>query len=139
MFAMKSASAYATVGVETGVSTADPHKLILMLFDGALLSINSAAVAIESKDVPTKIKCITKAIEIISMGLQASLDKESGGDLAERLDALYEYMTVRLVLANAQSSTAPLVEVAGLLRELREAWAEIADAVRQNTSSPEAK
>lgn len=138
MFAPHSAAAYAKIGVETNVSTADPHKLVLMLFDGALLSVNTAAAAIESKDTQTKIKHITKAIEIISMGLQASLDAESGGELAERLNALYEYMCIRLTLANAQNNTAPLVEVAGLLRDLRDAWSQISEAARSEMLSQEA-
>lgn len=138
MFATNSAAAYARVGLETSVSAADPHKLILMLFDGAVLAINSAAVAIANDDTPAKLRQITKAIEIITLGLQASLDKGSGGGLAERLDALYHYMSARLVVANAQNSTAPLNEVATLLNELREAWAQIAEAphghARERTS-----
>lgn len=129
MFAINSAAAYARVGAETNVAAADPHQLILMLFDGAVLAINSAAMAIDTGDIPTKVKQITKAIEIITLGLQASLDRNSGGELADRLDALYEYMSTRLVLANAQSNTAPLTEVATLLRGLRDAWAQIPERV----------
>ena len=137
MFARNSAATYARVGIETNVSSADPHQLILMLFDGALLSVNSAAAAIESKDNPAKIRHISKAVEIITMGLQASLDA-SGGELTDRLHALYDYMGMRLALANAQSNTAPLIEVSGLLRDLREAWAQISDATRAETTAQEA-
>lgn len=138
MFARQSAAAYARIGVQTNVATADPHQLILMLFDGALLSINSAAVALEAKDIPAKIKHITKAIEIIGMGLKASLDLSAGGELAERLDALYDYMSNRLVYANAFNTDAPLTEVAGLLRELRDAWSQISDAAQQQAQEQEA-
>lgn len=137
MFARNSAATYAKVGIETNVSSADPHQLILMLFDGALLSVNSAAAAIEGKDNPAKIRHITKAIEIITMGLKASLDS-SGGELTDRLSALYDYMGVRLALANAQSNVAPLIEVSGLLRDLREAWAQISDATRDENLAQEA-
>lgn len=137
MFARNSAATYARVGIETNVSSADPHQLILMLFDGALLSVNSAAAAIENKDNPAKIRHISKAVEIITMGLQASLDS-SGGELTERLHALYDYMGMRLALANVQSNTAPLIEVSGLLRDLREAWAQISDATRAETTPQEA-
>ncbi|MDP5240683.1 flagellar export chaperone FliS [Uliginosibacterium sp. 31-16] len=137
MFARNSAATYAKVGIETNVSSADPHQLILMLFDGALLSVNSAAAAIEGKDNPAKIRHITKAIEIITMGLKASLDS-SGGELTDRLSALYDYMGVRLALANAQSNVAPLIEVSGLLRDLREAWAQISDATRDEKMTQEA-
>lgn len=137
MFARNSAAAYAQIGVETQVSSADPHELILMLFDGALLSVNSAAAAIDAKDTQAKIRHITKAIEIISLGLQASLDS-AGGELAERLGALYDYMSLRLTQANAQNSTAPLVEVSGLLRDLRDAWAQIANTTQQTRVAEEA-
>ncbi|KAF7598168.1 MAG: flagellar export chaperone FliS [Candidatus Dactylopiibacterium carminicum] len=130
MFARQSAAAYARIGVQTNVATADPHRLILMLFDGALMAINSGAVALESKDVQAKIKHIGKAIEIISMGLKASLDTNAGGELAQRLDALYDYMINRLIYANAFNTDVPLTEVAGLLRDLRDAWSQIGDAVQ---------
>lgn len=119
---MNRAAAYAKVEVETGVSTADPHKLILMLYDGALLAISSANVAMGNADIPSKGKSISKAIEIISNGLDASLDPQAGGELAARLSALYEYMCDRLLFANLHNDSAALDEVAALLRQLREAW-----------------
>ena len=124
------AAAYAKVGVETGVSTADPHKLILMLFDGALLQVRSAGVAMQSKDIPGKGMAISKAIEIIVNGLKVSLDTSAGGELAERLTALYDYMGERLLYANLHNSQPALDEVAGLLATLREAWAEIRSQVQ---------
>jgi len=127
MFAPTSAAAYSKVGVETHIASADPHQLILMLFDGALLSINSAAIAMENHDVATKVKHIGKAVEIITFGLKASLDGNVGGELPGRLATLYDYMCSRLVHANANNTPAPLTEVAGLLRDLREAWAGIAN------------
>lgn len=127
MFAPTSAAAYSKVSVETNISTADPHQLILMLFDGAILAINSAAIAMENKDIETKVKNIGKAIEIITFGLKASLDANVEGELPDRLAALYDYMSGRLAHANAHNTSAPLTEVVGLLRDLREAWASIAN------------
>jgi len=123
------ASAYARVGVETGVTAANPHKLVLMLFDGALASISVAGAAMERKDIPAKGQAVSRAIEIIANGLSASLDKEAGGELAFRLEALYEYMTDRLLHANLHNDAAALEEVAGLLRQLREAWEGIGEQV----------
>ncbi len=133
MFGQKNtaASAYARVGVETKVSTASPHQLIVMLYDGALLSVNSAAVAMESGDIPGKGQAISKAINIISNGLKASLDMEAGGELSGRLAALYEYMAQRLLQANLQNSRPALDEVSGLLTELRGAWLDIASAAAE--------
>lgn len=122
------AAAYAQVGVETGVSTADPHKLILMLFDGAIMAIAKAVAAMEGKDIPAKGQAVSKAIEIILNGLKASLDLEVGGELASRLAALYDYMSERLLYANLHNNRAALDEVSGLLHSLREAWEGIAPA-----------
>lgn len=120
------AKAYATVGIETGVAAANPHKLILMLFDGALLSLSSAASHMQQNHVAEKGMAISKSIDIISNGLRASLDLKAGGDLAERLFALYEYMERRLLHANLNNDLAAIEEVSHLLGELRSAWEEIA-------------
>jgi flagellar secretion chaperone FliS len=125
MFATHSAAAYAKVGIETNVSTANPHQLVLMLFDGALLAINSAAISMANGDIAAKGSSISKAIEIVTYGLKASLDGESGGDLALRLGSLYDYVCERLFFANSKNDTAALNEASALLSELREAWAQI--------------
>ena len=128
----RSAAMYAEVGVETGVTTADPHKLILMLFEGALLQIGKAGSALAIKDIPTKGKAISQAIEIIANGLKVSLDFEAGGELAERLGALYDYMTQRLLYANLHNSQPALDEVAHLLNDLKGAWEEIGTSDQVN-------
>ena len=95
--------AYAKVGMETGVVAASPHKLIVMLFDGALVALNSALGAIRSGNIAEKGKSLSKAILIIDSGLRSALDKKAGGEIAEGLDSLYEYMSGRLLTANIQS------------------------------------
>ena len=135
MFATQSAAAYAKVGIETNVSTANPHQLVLMLFDGALLAINSAAISMANGDVASKGVSITKAIEIITYGLKASLDGEAGGELASRLASLYDYMCQRLFFANMNNNEAGLNEVSGLLTDLREAWSQMGQQVAATTQS----
>ena len=126
MFARQSgALAYKNVGVENGVSSADPHRLTLMLFEGALVSTNAARIHLENGDVPLKGSAISKAIEIITNGLKVSLDFEVGGELAQRLASLYDYMCTRLLHANVRNDLAALAEVSTLLRELKEAWEQI--------------
>lgn len=118
--------AYARVGVETGVMAANPHKLILMLFDGALLSIATAVHAMQAGQIATKGESVSKAIDIVSNGLKASLDFSAGGDLAERLASLYEYICDRLLHGNLHNDQTALTEASNLLGELRSAWEEIA-------------
>jgi flagellar protein FliS len=120
------AQSYAKVGVETGVAAADPHRLILMLFDGALLAVAKAGSAMEQKKIAEKGQVISHAIDIIANGLKASLNFSAGDELANRLAALYDYMCNRLLHANLKNDPAALNEVGRLLAELRSAWAEIA-------------
>ena len=118
-------NAYAQVSVNGTVASASPHKLITMLFEGALLSIAAARGHMQRKEIAAKGMAISKAIAIIDEGLRISLDMKAGGDLAEKLDALYEYMSHRLLVANMKNETAPLDEIAGLLNELKDAWIQI--------------
>lgn len=123
--ARSGASAYGNVGLETGVVSASPHKLIVMLFDGALAALAKAVHDMKAGNVPAKGKSISRAISIIDNGLRASLDKKGGGEIAESLEALYQYMSDRLLVANLQNSTDIVEEISGLLRELRGAWVQI--------------
>jgi flagellar secretion chaperone FliS len=123
--ARKAVDAYAQVGMETGVASADPHRLILMLFDGTLAAISGARLAMGRGEIPAKGAAISKAIAIIDGGLKASLDVKAGGALAERLSGLYDYMMRRLLAANLRNDTVVLDEVTHLLNELRGAWAQI--------------
>jgi len=115
-------NAYAKVGIETGVTSASPHKLIVMLFDGALVSVTTAIMHMKAGKIAEKGAAISKAIMIIDSGLRAALDKKAGGEIAEGLDALYEYMGARLLQANLKNQVDILEEVQRLLTELRGAW-----------------
>lgn len=120
---MKSgANAYAKVGVETGVLAASPHKLIVMLFEGAMVAVSTAARQMEAGDIAAKGKSISKAITIIENGLRASLDRKAGGEIAANLESLYDYMAARLLAANLGNDPALLDEVHRLLGELKGAW-----------------
>lgn len=120
-------AAYSEVGVETSVASASPHKLILLLFEGAKAALYAARLGMTNGDIPGKGVAISRAIDIINNGLKASLDIEAGGNLAEQLSALYDYMVDRLLFANLKNETAPLDEVLGLLGQIHSAWEEIAD------------
>lgn len=122
---------YSTVSLDVAVETADPHRLILMLFDGAIAAVSVAKLHMNAGEIAQKGMTISQAIDLISNGLLASLDMEAGGELAERLAALYEYMTQRLLFANLKNSVAALDEVSELLASLREAWAAITPGNQQ--------
>ncbi|CAE6757400.1 MULTISPECIES: flagellar export chaperone FliS [Paraburkholderia] len=133
------ANAYARVGVETGVMGASPHRLIVMLYQGARQAIAQARMHVQQGNVPARGEAIGKAIQIVESGLQLSLNLEVGGEIAERLDALYSYMSRRLLEANIKQSEAMLVEVDGLLATLEEAWIGIAPEIARMAAQPAAE
>lgn len=128
------ANAYARVGVETGVMGASPHRLIAMLYQGARQAIALARMHLQQGNIPARGEAIGKAIRIVESGLQTALNREQGGEIATRLDALYSYIGRRLVEANAKASEPILVEVDGLLATLEEAWTGIAPEVARMTA-----
>ncbi|PKM10169.1 MAG: flagellar export chaperone FliS [Gammaproteobacteria bacterium HGW-Gammaproteobacteria-3] len=120
---------YKQVGTRVGADSADPHQLIVMLYDGALERIAVAKGAMERNEIEIKGQKIGRAIAIID-GLKASLDNEKGGDIAANLNDLYSYMQRRLFEANSENSQSILDEVADLLKEVRQAWMAIPVADR---------
>lgn len=127
-------NAYVKTGIETGVPDADPHRLVLMLFEGALSAIAQARLKLSAGDIAGRGNAISKAINIIQNGLRSGLDKEKGGELAERLSALYEYVTMRLLDANLHARQEALDEAAHLISELHAGWAAIAPSKNAATS-----
>lgn len=127
--ALKTAQQYRQLNIQTSVASASSHQLIEMLFDGVRDRLNQAKGCIERNDIASRNKAINAAVEILG-GLQSSLDFEEGGDIANNLDALYDYMQRRLFRANADNDPSGIHEVSDLVETIRSAWSAIADAPR---------
>lgn len=125
MNAFNAANSYAQLGVQTGVMSASPHRLISMLFDGAQTAIGAARLHMESGNAVEKGHSISKALAIINDGLLAAVDYERGGEIAEGLGQLYEYCAGLLLKANLHNDLAALDEASDLLGRIASAWQEI--------------
>lgn len=137
MFGSQNINQYKKISLETGVTASNPVELVVMLYDGAIVSCRSALPYMAKHDYTNRSQHIYKAIRIIQSGLRMSLDREVGGEIAIQLDALYIYMTKQLVKANIDNIAAPIQEVIGLLTELRGAWEAISktDAAHVKTAT----
>lgn len=120
------ANAYRRVGLETGIESASPHRLVAMLFDGVMESIAQARGAIQAGQIEQKGRAIGRAVRIVEEGLKGSLNANGGGTLAADLGELYGYVTKRLTHANLRNDVAALDECQRLIEPLREAWTAIA-------------
>ena len=124
---MRNASAlYQDTSARGSVEGADRHQLTSMLFDGVIDRINQARGAIRRGDVPAKGTHFARAHAIIGE-LRGSLDHTQGGALAGRLEALYDYISRRLLQAQLNNDEHAIDEVVDLLTPVRDAWRQIRD------------
>lgn len=109
---------------QTSIMTADPLKLVIMCYEGAISHLKVAREAYEEKDFETKAKSLQRVLDIIHE-LSSALDFEKGGAVAANLSALYAYMTRRILEGDLKRDMKAFDEVAGMLEELHAAWKEI--------------
>jgi flagellar protein FliS len=107
--------------LESRVLSANPVELVNMLYQACIQAVRDARYHLERGEIGPRSQAINKACEIV-MELNSSLDRDRGGEIAERLAQLYNYMLTRLLEANMQQNDLPLSEVLGLLATLAEAW-----------------
>ena len=135
MYRKNVSQAYAQVGVESAVMSASPHQLIVMLFEGTKSARVRARILIEQNDIVGKGNALSKAIDIISNGLKLGLDMEKGGELAENLSDLYDYMVRRLLHANINNDLQAIIEVEALLGNIAAAWKQIGPGYQPTTET----
>ncbi len=132
-FARKSSlSAYQSVSALGSVSQADPHRLVQMLFDAAAERMAKARACIERGEIARKAQLLHSCV-ILMAELRGSLNMAEGGELAQNLSNLYDYMVRQLLLANVESDANRVTEVLGLLNDIRGAWNAIGPEVRKAT------
>ena len=117
---------YQQIDTAATVDDSSPQRLIQMMMQHALQRINFARGHMERGEVEKKGRAIGDAISVIN-GLQVSLNHKANKRMSENFDALYAYMMRRLLEANLNNDLQMLDEVAGLMRELKEAWDTIVD------------
>src|SRR5215831_2761641 len=130
------ANAYQSAANHGRVAAATPHGLILLLLDGAVERIARARGCIVNKNFAEKSPPPHRAVAIIDE-LRASLDLKGGGELAARLNDLYDYMCRQILKATIDNDVLILDQVLGLLHQIRSAWREVPQ--RLNSGSPPAR
>jgi len=108
-----------------------PEETVLMLYDGAMRFLKEAAAAINNNNIMAKVRLIEKAERIIDY-LQSCLDTDRGGEIAESLHRLYDYVLVGLAKANLYNDVSKLEEIMKLLGTVREGWAVVCDGARKD-------
>ncbi len=123
---IRGTAAYQKIGTQSSAEYASPHRLIQMLLDGAIEKMVVARSYMERNDIQGKAEHINWAIRIIG-GLQASLDKENGGEIAETLGSLYIYVVEKLSEANAKNDPSIIDETITIVKNIKDGWDGISD------------
>ena len=110
---------------KTNITTSDPVRLIIMCYEGAIDSLKLAKEKIKEKDYEKKAKAIIKAQDIIEE-LMSSLNFEKGGEIADNLESLYNYMLRRILQGDLNKDVGAIDEVIGIFSDLLSAWQEVA-------------
>lgn len=116
---------YQKIDLEAEIESASPHRLVAMLYEGFLTRVAQAKVAINNGDFEGKARNVTKAMNIL-VGLKGGLDPKHNQELADRLFELYDYCERRLLDASAQRDVSGFDEVSDLIREVKDAWDQVA-------------
>jgi flagellar secretion chaperone FliS len=124
MNAQSALGAYKALKNQKALDDASPHQLIELMLSGALERVISAMGSMERNETAEAGESIGKAISIVD-NLRVSLDAEKGGEMAENLQQLYDYITRRLLEASVSQQPELLSEVAGLLKQIKAAWDQI--------------
>ncbi|QJR81822.1 flagellar export chaperone FliS [Alteromonas pelagimontana] len=127
---LKGINAYRKGNLKQEIANADPHRLTLMLMQGALDRIAYAKGAMERKEIAAKGEFLSKATAIL-INLRDTLDLNVGGEVAQNMYALYDYMVERLTDAHVKNDLQILDEVTNLLSPIRDAWLQIPEAAKQ--------
>ncbi len=121
------ASAATDAYLESEILSADPVTLVRLLYANAIAAVRHARRHLAAGDIRERSRTISRAIEIVAE-LTASLNTAGGGEIAQRLAALYDYIGRRLIEANCRQTDAPLAESLSLLLTLADAWEKTAPA-----------
>tara|TARA_B100000686_G_scaffold354037_1_gene462294 strand:- start:3477 stop:3908 length:432 start_codon:yes stop_codon:yes gene_type:complete len=123
---------------QNAISTSDQGKLILMMYDGAIKNLQLAKESMKSENISNKGMHIQKSHDIVNE-LSLALDMNKGGQVAARLEQLYQYVLSQLTLANIKRmDLKPIDEALGVLNTLQSAWQQII-LKAQTPKTPKAK
>jgi flagellar protein FliS len=120
---------------ESQITSSTPEETVLLLYDGAIRFLRSAIQEITANNnIPEKAILIEKIVKILDY-LQSCLDTDKGGNIAENLHKLYDYMLITLTQANLKNDTEKMKEVLNLLLTVREGWYEVCTKNKGTTTA----
>ncbi len=114
---------------------ASPVELVVALYDGIVRFLYAAITAVEAGDVAGRRAAVKRALDIL-IHLQARLRMDIGGRPAEVLSEFYASIFALTLQASQTASAERFHEVIRCVRNVRDAWRQVAQQqVQQNAAS----
>lgn len=110
---------------DCAIETQNRGKIVVLLYEGAIKFLKLAIKEVECGNYAEKGQYIGRAQDIINE-LNAALDMQVGGKIAENLRGLYNFMSHHLTEANSEVNPQKIQEVINLMEELNKGWKSIA-------------
>lgn len=116
-------SSYANAYKNQEIQTASQEQILIMLYDGAIRFLHTAIASAKDNNMEKFHNNVVKTQRII-MEFMTTLDVNMGGEMAQNLFQLYEYLHYRLIQANLKKDVTMVEEVLAHLEELKKTWEE---------------
>lgn len=125
---------------EAAVAGASPVKLVILLYEQAMEDLRRAIAAQSRGDIEGRTREINHAVLVIGH-LEATLDPEQGGKVAENLALFYRHLRAELVDAQFRQSPVAIEQAIAQLVQVHGAWCEVerATAAPAVTLNPETR
>ncbi|ADZ92568.1 flagellar export chaperone FliS [Marinomonas mediterranea] len=137
MYGNKGIQAYKKDSLKADLASADPHRIIQLLMQGALERLALAKGFMERKDLENKSTTLTRVVEIIN-ALRDSLDRDANPELVDNLDGLYEFMILQIHEASVSLDISKIDLVMKLMLEIKGAWDQISQADKDEAYAQQA-
>ena len=120
---------------KTEVATADPKKLVILCYEGAIFSLKQAKTKLVAKEYEAKAKAVQNALDILNE-LRGALNFEKGGEIARNLESLYTYWTRHIIKADLERDPRGFDPVISMLEEIKNALEEAYYGPREGQTLP---
>lgn len=138
MYGNKGINEYKKGSLKSDLASADPHRVIQLLMQGALERLALSKGFIERRDMEAKSSTLTRVVEIIN-ALRDSLEREANPELVDNLDSLYEFMIAQIHEASLNMDIEKIDSVMALLLQIKGAWDQIGEADKQEAYAMQAE
>lgn len=127
-YASSAKKSYANADIGARVEAASPHQLVAVLFEELLKNLDTLMVGMGPTGTLGRSALIVRRARIntILLGLEGSLDRSRGGEIAAGLSSIYREARRLIATGTDANEVDPIREARAMIGEIASAWSQIA-------------